>query len=206
MFSFRTAIVGVTLLAACGGWEPSGGLTGVVPVRLEWMGSWSEPDQAAIVAYVQGLSAAGYFAGLAPRHIDPRFVVTDADDTLVRVVLRAPGAEPGDATARLAYHDADRSRRRFTITVNPEATHTWIEAAYVLAHELVETAADPWCADPDAEVADDCVFEGYALASIRGSDARVPRYRSALTQGLCKCWPCDGRIPVPDPGGPAHER
>ena len=153
---------------------------------------------------VDGLATSGFFAGLAPRHLDPRFVVTDSEDALVRVVFRNASSTPGADPFPIAYHGGDRNLNLVTITVLHEATPGWTEAAYVLAHELVESAADPWTSDTDAEVADACVFDGYALAFIGGAEARVPRYRSAFTQGLCKCWPCDGKIPHPGSAFSVH--
>jgi hypothetical protein len=52
------------------------------------------------------------------------------------------------------------------------------EAGFVLAHELVEAISDPDTSGE--EIADPCVFQGYALVGFE----RVPRY---LVNG--KCWP-----------------
>jgi hypothetical protein len=195
--SRQGATLASLILFACGGQESLGGLTGVVPVRIDFQDSRTEYNQAAIVAFVDGLATSGFFAGLAPRHLYPRFVVTDSKDALVRVVFRNASSTPGADPFPIAYHEGDRNLNLVTITVLHDASPGWPDAAYVLAHELVEAAADPWTADPDAEVADACVFAGYALAFIGGAEVRVPRHRSALTQDLCECWPCDGKIPYP---------
>jgi hypothetical protein len=170
----------VAMAAGCGG---QGGLSGDLSVAINWHGDWSAADQRSLTGYVEGLAPAGYFARM-PRGLAPRFhVVDESAPHQITIELWKHGTT-GPTDTRMGYHEGDASSGALVITICPEAAYDWSTAAYVLAHELVETASDPWCEDNDEEIADPCAFEGFAQLLVDGAQRRVPKYLTA--EG---CWP-----------------
>jgi hypothetical protein len=194
MARYILAVLGAVLLAACGAGAPAApdaGLSGDIPVQLVWEGTWDPKDRLVVAAVVNGLAPAGYFQGLAPRGLAPRFLVTDRDDAMARVVLRALDTAGAHEPLEVASHGYTLALHRVDIVINPLGTASWQETVYALAHELVEAAADPWLEDPDAEVADACNWEGPTHVSVAGVRFNAPRYVSPLGQPACQCWPCE---------------
>lgn len=175
--SARWLVAVMVLLGACG---RDSKLTGDVSIELRWHGTWSDEDRAFMASYVEGLTPAGYFDGLGWGSDVPRFHPTTGGARVVADIwgTDATGAPP---VRPVGFHGADGDHP--TITITPASLGRVATAAYIMTHELLETATNPFLENGDsAELADQCAFKGWGLIQVVGTDTKVPLY---MTKSGC---------------------